>query len=257
MRGRYAHRKRSALLHFRLAAMSHELEGGGVSLGVPRRALEPPDGAEELSGGSYSFGFGGELIRSNAPDAVRMSKAATISTASAADAPTTTGAAGARPSPRASPRSTASSLMTGRPSPRRAGGAAAGGGGGGGGGTLAPAPLVISSPRTLTSPRLHAPEGATVMTAATTASFADPSADPLGEGTERTRSSLRAGGTANSWRKLRATRTARRVAGEQVPLHSWRVLGPEPEPPTHPLPAALTPRAQTLAARLEQLATIS
>ena len=108
VRGRYAARKRTAMLHFRLSAMSHELMAGGVSLhagaelgAAESGAAEPRAGAAEVeeaqaaamligggisssssssrgAGGSSSdiaaastsYGYGGVLMRCNAPDAL-------------------------------------------------------------------------------------------------------------------------------------------------------------------------------------------
>lgn len=51
--------------------------------------------------------------------------------------------------------------------------------------------------------------------------------------------------------RLKAARRAMRLAKQDAPVASWRVLGPEPSTPLPPMPPALTPRAQALARSLD------
>ena len=165
-RGRYVHRKRGAMLHFRLAAMSNELASGGVSMPRPDEALTPRAALTESSAGG-----GGALV--SAPSA--------------------------RVGGGDSSRSVHSSVVGESPAP---------------------------------TPRLDL-------------SGVSGNVDKADGG----------GAAAAKWGKLRGNKVARRLARDRqiAPPQSWRMLGPEPEPPTQPLPPSLTPRAQALALRLEQM----
>ena len=62
------------------------------------------------------------------------------------------------------------------------------------------------------------------------------------------------GAAGGAWRKMRVARAVRKATRQDAPpVHSWRLLGPEPEPPSQPLPASLTPRAQALASKLDDM----
>ena len=294
VRGRYAARKRTAMLHFRLSAMSHELMAGGVSLhagaelgAAESGAAEPRAGAAEVeeaqaaamligggisssssssrgAGGSSSdiaaastsYGYGGVLMRCNAPDALPP-----------ADPPAFGGGmmSGASESIKASPRSFGTQSLPAGLTPRAM---MVGTGGGVGGARRVASPRVSprdsprGSPRT--SPRTSggAPQPPNAAPMLISSSAAEPQLQEQRADEDAgmaSRGMGAAGKGAGGWRKMRVARATRKLGRiDAPPVHSWRLLGPEPEPPAQPLPAALTPRAQALASRLdEQLGHIS
>ena len=212
-RGRYAQRKRSAMLHFRLSAMSHELADGGVCFERPPEEEEPVQTKLPQPQG-YAFGFDGRLMRSTAPDATPTPKPAL--------------------SPRLTVGWTERADFGGKQSTKQLYE---------GMGQTVP-PVDISSPRQEKQDVRERLAGDGKALAKFMAKA---------EGKEEPPSGGQLG-----WRRIRSQRIARRVVRDRVvaPPHTWRVLGPEPEPPAEPLPPALTPRAQALAMQLAKIQSV-
>ena len=215
VRGRYDARKRAAMLHYRLSAMSSILATGGISAPDPKSSGNVAQRARSLDA----------TPRSASPplDPPQHAHTARAGGASArTDASATLPRRTRSPPPRPSVRNAPDAVELG----------------------LVPAGAGISEAATVKAhlTMLRRRERAALKAAAEPSpppAEAPPAPAPLKKGP--------------TWSRLRQAKRAARPKRQEAEPASWRVLPPPPRPPSASIPGALTPRAKSLAMTLEGL----